>query len=382
MTFWTGSSAAFASASDALCHAVVVSRMTGHGLGQKARHPDGDYPGSCELGLTAPGKFAISPQVDEASIVADAKEPYPPPDEEMEGMEGPYLGKLRVWEGWIPTAVQELAAPVQGNVLPGPHQLAQYADQLYAREALNPAAPRLPSDEGAEPYSLQWFLHIEHQRHSRQGRWIPRLLEFAKHSGETLLGLGIGLGTDWLQYARHGATVIVCSPAAEQLALIRRNFELRGLPGRFLHARAGSLPLENASIDVVCLSSHLHEIGEPQTVVDEIYRVLKPGGKVLAVTPARYDVDYWNGGCFPWQGWFSPAALEVAQPARFSRRQLRRLFWRFTEHRIHKRHLRRAETPHFCRLIPLSILERLMGHLLVLKAFKPLSAAIGTQMAA
>ncbi len=129
------------------------------------------------------------------------------------------------------------------------------------------------------------------------------------------------------------------------------------------------------------MSSLLHEVGDPEPVVDEIYRVLKPGGKVLAVTPARYDVDYWNSWCFPWRRWFaSPAAVD--EPARLGRRELRRLFGRFTEHRIHKRHLRRAETPHFCRFVPLSVLERLMGHVLVLKAFKPLSAAIGSQLAA
>src|SRR5438094_9713589 len=178
----------------------------------------------------------------------------------MEGMDGPYLGKLRVWEGWIPTAVQEISAPVQGDLLPGRQQWAHYADQLYARETLNPATPRPPTDEGAEPYTLQWFLHIENQRHGRQARWIPRLLEFAKHSGETLLGLGNGLGTDWLQYARHGAAVSVCSPSSEQLNLIRRNFELRGLGGRFLHAMPASLPLESASIDVACVTSLLHEV--------------------------------------------------------------------------------------------------------------------------
>ena len=36
-------------------------------------------------------------------------------------------------------------------------------------------------------------------------RWIPKLLEFAKHSGEKLLGVGHGLGTDWVQYAQNGA---------------------------------------------------------------------------------------------------------------------------------------------------------------------------------
>src|SRR5262249_40213083 len=190
------------------------------------------------------------------------------------------------------------------------------------------------------------------------------------------------LGTDWLQYARHGAEVIVCSPSADQLALIRRNFALRGLGGRFLHALASSLPLENASIDVVCLSSLLHEVGDPRAVVDEIYRVLKPGGKVWAVPPARFDVDYWSGWCFPWRRWFSRSAAADPPASRFSRRELRRLFGRFTEHRIHKRHLRRSEIPHLCRVVPLSILERLMGHALVLKAFKPLSAAIGTSLAA
>src|SRR5581483_9454225 len=189
---------------------------------------------------------------------------------------------------------------------------------------------------------LQWFLNIEDQRHSRQGRWIPRLLEFAKHSGETLLGLGSGLGTDWLQYARHGASVVVCSSSAQQLALIRRNFELRGLGGRFLQAPPETLPLESATIDVVCLSSLLHDVDDPEAVVEEVYRVLKPGGKVLAVTPARYDIDYWFNVCFPWYRWLHPRRRQPEPVAvRFTKRSLCGLFGQFIEHRVHKRQLRR-----------------------------------------
>src|SRR5262245_3202002 len=200
---------------------------------------------------------------------------------------------VQVWSGRT-AVVPDLPQPLNGWALAGPHNPTEFADRLYAFEALG-AAPRLSNPgEGVEPYSLQWFLDIENQRHSRHGRWIPRLLEFAKHNGETLLGLGNGLGTDWLQYARHGAAVTVCSPSAEQLALIRRNFELRSLPGRFLHAPATALPLESASIDVVCVSTLLQEPADPAAVVAEVYRVLKPGGKVLAVAAARYDVDFWS----------------------------------------------------------------------------------------
>jgi hypothetical protein len=58
------------------------------------------------------------------------------------------------------------------------------------------------------------------------------------------------------------------------------------------------------------------------------------------------------------------------------------MFGRFVEHRTHKRHLRRADVPHLWRWMPLPILERLMGRVLVHKAFKPLSAALPLQMAA
>jgi SAM-dependent methyltransferase len=295
---------------------------------------------------------------------------------------------LRLWDGAAMAVIPE--GPAGERPFSGPHQPGDFAERLFAWEAMNPPVRRPARDAEVEPYTLQWFLNIEGHRHGRQGRWLPRLLEFSRHSGETLLGLGNGLGTDWLQYARHGAEVVVCSPSAEQLALIRRNFELRGLGGRFLHAAATTLPLESASIDVACVSSLLHEVAEPRGVVEEVYRVLKPGGKVLAVTPARYDVNYWYRACFWWRHWRRPraeacgaaSARRGPAPVTFSSRQLRALFDRFAEHRIYKRQLRRSEVPHVWRWMPLSLLERCWGHVLVLKAFKPLSAAIAAQAAA
>lgn len=301
---------------------------------------------------------------------------YPQGDRRI--MEGTYPGQLQAWDGWTTTLAQDLLEPARQRTVAGPHHPAEFADRLYACEALKPpAANGVRPDEHAEPYSLQWFLDIETQRHGRQGRWIPKLLEFAKHAGETLLGLGHGLGTDWLQYARTGASVVVCSPSDEQLTLIRRNFELRGLDGRFLHTPFNALPLDKASIDVACVSSLLHEVDRPEIVIDEIYRVLKPGGKVLAVTSARFDVDFWFAACCPWQRWLPARKRPPERPAvRFTGRSLRRLFGRFVEHRVYKRHLRRSEVPHIWRWLPTPLLERLMGRVLVLKAFKPLSAAM------
>ena len=297
-------------------------------------------------------------------------------------MDDSYPRKLEVWPAPALAVLEDAARNGHGRTpLNGPHTPGHFAERLYVSETLSAAPPPERPAGASEPYSLQWFLEIESQRHGRRGSWIPRLLEFAKHGGETLLGLGDGLGTDWIQYARHGAHVIVCTSAADQLALVRRNFDLRGLPGRFLAARPSCLPLEAASIDVVSLSGLLDEVADPQAVVAEVYRVLKPGGKVLAVTAARYDVAYWSGLLLPWLRWLEPRR-PGPPAARFSARRLRRLFGGFVEHRVYKRQLRRSDVPHAWRWLPLPLLERLMGRVLALKAFKPLSAAIAVQAAA
>jgi SAM-dependent methyltransferase len=245
--------------------------------------------------------------------------------------------------------------------------------------------------EPVEPLSLQWYLELEQLRHQRQGRWIASLLEFGKHAGERLLGVGPGLGSDLAQYARNGAEVVAACPSAEQLALVRRNFELRGLRGSFLHAAAKALPLDSASIDVACVTGVLHEGDDPAALLDEVYRVLKPGGKVVAVVPARYDVDCWSRWCRLNQRAAPPAedrsprcgvGLLSASARKFTGRELKVLFHRFSEMRLWKRHLRRSETPHPWRWLPSAVLERLMGRLLVFKGFKPVSAAIGEQAAA
>ena len=286
-----------------------------------------------------------------------------------------YPGKLQLWEGWAPSLARGQAAPARAD---GPAVRADaFASRLFAAEALQ--ADRKPRD-AAEPYSLQWFLEAESVRYGRHGRWLPRLLEFGKHSGENLLGLGDGLGADWVQYARCGAVVTAGSSSADALALVRRNFALRGLAGQFVHADPAHLPLDSASMDVACLSNLLHEAPDPAALVAEVYRVLKPGGKVLALTPARYGVDYWSAWCFPWRGWLRRPA--VPPPVGHGRGGLRRLFVRFAEHRVYKRHLRRSETPHLLRWAPPPLLERLMGRFLILKAFKPLSAAMTLQAAA
>ena len=298
-------------------------------------------------------------------------------------MQGSARTSGREGEAWIVPFASSLAgsAPVSEWRV-DQAKPATLPDRLFHWESFAP-----PPSDNAEPYTLQWYLAIEHQRHGRQARWIPQLLEFGKHPGETLLGLGHGLGTDWVQYARNGAKVIACSPTAEELSLIRQNFELRGLRGRFLHADPVHLPLAAASVDVALVNGLLHELARPEPLVEELFRVLRPDGKVVAVVPARYGARYWarlwrwtlirppaDLFSVPQSPWDEPKS-ESTPPGNFSGRQLKRMFSLYSNHRIHKRHIRRRELPWITRCLPRDWLERWFGNYLILKAFKPVGMA-------
>ena len=120
------------------------------------------------------------------------------------------------------------------------------------------------------------------------------MMEFAKHSGRDVLEIGGGMGTDLAQFARNGARVTDIDLAAGHLRLAEENFHLRGLSGRFIHHDAESLPFEDRSFDIVYSNGVLHHTPNTTTVVGEIRRVLRPGGRAIIMLYAEESLYYWR----------------------------------------------------------------------------------------
>ena len=283
------------------------------------------------------------------------------------------FGPLRIW--------QEETGPRQSLPVPSCTSLLQ---QLAFDEVLRPS---LHLREAFEPLSLAWYQEIERLRYHRHGRWIPNLLDFGKYRGERLLGLGTSLGTDLVNFAACGVEVLVASPIAEQLAFVRHNFDLRRLPGIFLHASPRALPIESTSVDIVFVNGLFHETQDSARVVEETYRVLKPGGKLVAIVPARQEINFLANIVKRFRRSRSTPEtvrhdLPLPMASAFDRRSLSHLLARFQEGQIYRRHLRRADVPHLCRWLPLGMMERFTGRLLVFKGFKPVSAGRAESVAA
>ncbi len=261
-----------------------------------------------------------------------------------------------------------LPMPVATSSLaPDPHTVATH-------ELIRPPTVRRGRRD-CEPYSAAWFDELEQKRYQRHGRWLPHALEFGRHPGESLLVLGCGLGTDAVHYARTGTNVTVAATPNEYPHLIQDNFARHGLSAEFVTLTGPQLPFADSAFDVVTWNT-LYNATKPDPLrINELFRVLKPGGKVIGLFPAHYDTAFWQERLLPLQRIFWRRPPDPTTAPKTTARELRRAFARFGEHRMMKRHLRRGELPHAWRILPLTLLERLIGRVLVLKAKKPILTA-------
>lgn len=278
-------------------------------------------------------------------------------------------GHLKLFAG-PPDTVEHAPLPDPSATLlplPDPHAAA-------TRELIRPPTVH-PSRRDYEPYSAAWFEGLEQKRYQRHGRWLHKALEFGRHPGESLLVLGCGLGIDAISYARTGTNVTLATTADERPDLIRENFNRNGLSAEFVALDGSRLPFADGAFDVVTWNA-LYDATAPDPLrVDELFRVLKPGGKLIGLFPAYYDAVFWQNLLLPLQRLYWRPPADPTTAPKMTARELGRLFRRFGEQKVSKRHLRRGELPHVWRLFPLLFLERLIGRVLVLKAKKPILTA-------
>lgn len=131
---------------------------------------------------------------------------------------------------------------------------------------------------------LVWVLTLGRDRRFREG--IVQLGRLGP--GDSVLDVGCGTGTLAIAAkARAGAGAEVCGvdPSPEMIARARRKAVKAGVEVRFETATAEALPFLDGTFDMVLSTLMLHHLTEEgrQQAVQEIARVLKPGGRFLAV---------------------------------------------------------------------------------------------------
>ena len=106
---------------------------------------------------------------------------------------------------------------------------------------------------------------------------------------DRVLDLGCGRGCWAGKAARVGAEVVAFDVKEERVERASRRYPRV----RFVHGSADATGLDDNSFDVVLILSVLEHTAEPERVLAEIARVLRPGGR-LALTTDMFDDERWR----------------------------------------------------------------------------------------
>jgi len=131
------------------------------------------------------------------------------------------------------------------------------------------------------PVGSRGFFEDLDQYHFEKLHHLLRLVPFEQSAGRSVLEVGCGAGVDLARFAKAGAVVTGVDLAQSAIDLAKANFDQQGLRGDFRVADGEQLPFSDGAFDLVFAHGVVQYTANPQRLVDECRRVLKPGGQAI-----------------------------------------------------------------------------------------------------
>lgn len=134
---------------------------------------------------------------------------------------------------------------------------------------------------------------------------------------ERVLDLAAGTGTSSVALAKSGAHVVAADFSPGMLEVGRQKHGQNPLL-EFVEADATKLPFADNSFDAVTMSFGLRNVVEPKKALSELYRVTKPGGRIVIcefstppVAPIRAGYNFYLRKVMPIVAKYSSSNTEA-----------------------------------------------------------------------
>ena len=137
--------------------------------------------------------------------------------------------------------------------------------------------------------NMEYFNKIKARRYALEP-FILDIAKFKEYSGKKVLEIGCGIGMDGIEFAKAKADYTGVDLSDQSIALCKKHFELFSQTGNILNTDAEKLPFADNTFDLVYSWGVLHHIPDMQKSIDEVYRVLKPGGKIAIMIYNKYSL--------------------------------------------------------------------------------------------
>jgi ubiquinone/menaquinone biosynthesis C-methylase UbiE len=120
--------------------------------------------------------------------------------------------------------------------------------------------------------------------------YIETFAQFESAKGLRVLEIGIGLGADHQRFAEAGAELVGIDLTPRAIDRTRERFYALGLTSELKVGDAEKLDFESNCFDVVYSWGVVHHSPDTRAAVNEIYRVLKPGGVAKVMVYNKYSL--------------------------------------------------------------------------------------------
>jgi ubiquinone/menaquinone biosynthesis C-methylase UbiE len=112
--------------------------------------------------------------------------------------------------------------------------------------------------------------------------------------GKRVLEIGPGAGGHSALFARYGASVTAVDITQVRAEATAAKFRLLDADGcRAMQGDAESLPFDDGAFDIVYSNGVLHHTDSTETALDEIFRVLRSGGRAVIMLYCKSSWHYW-----------------------------------------------------------------------------------------
>lgn len=155
--------------------------------------------------------------------------------------------------------------------------------------------PRVPETDSGITGEYNVQIYDQMQRDLRDKGWIEtrQLIQEGISSGIALeIGPGPGyLGLEWLKKT-EGTSLKGLEISEDMIAIAKKNAAEYNLLDRVEYSKgdAQRMPFEDKYFDAVFTNGSLHEWAQPENIINEVDRVLKPGGRYF-ISDMRRDMN-------------------------------------------------------------------------------------------
>jgi len=139
-------------------------------------------------------------------------------------------------------------------------------------------------------FSKEYFEDIENFRYKIEPE-IFSFAQFTRFKDKKILEVGVGAGTDFLQWVRAGTKAHGIDLTQEAVENVKHRLSLYNLKAEDLRvADAENLPYSDESFDLVYSWGVIHHSPDTIKCLKEIIRVTKVGGKIKLMIYNRYSL--------------------------------------------------------------------------------------------